>query len=309
MRSFLITVACFAALAGGVALAYVAVEHPLIVAQTWNNGAASAVNTATSVVSSVVSSVATGHDSGPAPSVIFPAHDNWTWQTTDGKTYENVVITSLGATDVTISHAGGIAHVPLNTLPPDVLGEINSAAATASTAAPTTTAAAPSPATAAPAPSEETAGPGPATPMEAMLRNELVDLHGAPVPNPGSNVKHFAIYYSAGWCPPCHAFTPTLVSWYLRFKRTHPDFELIFVSNDHSEADMYSYMQEMQMPWPAVKYSELPGNGILKYAGSGIPDLVLVDANGSVLADSFNGSTYLGPQTVVDYMDAKLGAN
>ncbi len=151
------------------------------------------------------------------------------------------------------------------------------------------------------------------TPLAAMLKDKLVDSTGKAVPTPGADVKYYAIYYSASWCPPCHAFTPTLVDWYRTFKPKHPDFELIFVSEDQSESSMFGYMTEMQMPWPAVKYAELPrtngtfrGPDIQQFANSGIPDLVLVDSSGKVLADSFNGSSYLGPQSVITYMNGNL---
>ena len=62
----------------------------------------------------------------------------------------------------------------------------------------------------------------------------------------------------------------------------------------------------MAMPWPAITYSQLshqPGSfkgpGIESFANSGIPDLVLVDSTGKVLSDSFHGSEYVGPETVM----------
>jgi nucleoredoxin len=121
-------------------------------------------------------------------------------------------------------------------------------------------------------------------------------------------VKYYAIYYSAQWCPPCHHFTPELVQFYNSFKPSHPNFELIFVSEDHNADAMLSYMQEMTMPWPAVRFDSLKhdgsgtfkGSGIETFANNGIPDLVLVDSTGKVLSDSFDGDQYLGPDKVID---------
>jgi hypothetical protein len=226
----------------------------------------------------------------------IPAHPNWTWQTSDGKTYQNVVITHISSTDVSITHAEGAAHLSLDTLPHDVQGELNYT---------------PPAGTAAPPPP-----PASLTPVAAMLDGKLVNSEGKPVATPGAEIKFYAIYYAAGADPHCKAFTPALVDWYHQFKPFHHNFELIFVSEDASEMDMYTFMMGTKMPWPAVRYAELPrtagtyrGPGIQQFAHDGAPDLVLVDSSGTIISDSFNGTTYLGPQIVLDYMTKNLSLN
>jgi thiol-disulfide isomerase/thioredoxin len=117
-----------------------------------------------------------------------------------------------------------------------------------------------------------------------------------------AGVKYWAFYYSASWCAPCRAFTPDLVSFYRDFKPNHPNFELIFVNLDQSDADMISYMKTDSMPWPAVWYSDTdnPDLDAKKYCGSGIPCLVLVDSDGSVLSDTFQNGQYTDPHHVID---------
>ena len=116
------------------------------------------------------------------------------------------------------------------------------------------------------------------------------------------DVKFWAFYHSASWCPPCRAFTPQLVDFYNYFKKSHPNFELIFVSADRDESKMLAYMKDDGMTWPALKFTESgwPGVSVQKYFGSGIPDLVLTDENGKVLSSSFNGGEYTGPTKVLD---------
>jgi hypothetical protein len=61
------------------------------------------------------------------------------------------------------------------------------------------------------------------------------------------------------------------------------------------------------MPWPAMKFGELDNvAGIARLAGPGIPCLVLVDADGRVLAHSFKGEQYLGPGSVLNATFATL---
>ncbi len=115
----------------------------------------------------------------------------------------------------------------------------------------------------------------------------------------------YGLYFSAHWCPPCRKFTPQLVAYYNQIAHDHPEFEIIFVSADKSADGMATYMRESGMPWPAIEYGKLANVPTLqKYVGRGIPDLVVVDASGKVLADSFVGGKYVGPGRVLDDLNA-----
>ena len=119
--------------------------------------------------------------------------------------------------------------------------------------------------------------------------------------------EYYAIYYSAHWCPPCRKFTPQLVSFYNSYARKYDNFEIIFVSNDRNENDMKSYMKETNMPWPALEFARnKKGHPATKYSGRGIPCLVLLDNKGSVLAHSYVGNRYIGPNTVMDKLKETL---
>jgi nucleoredoxin len=113
--------------------------------------------------------------------------------------------------------------------------------------------------------------------------------------------KIYGLYFSAHWCGPCRKFTPKLVDYYNKIRGEHPEFEIIFVSSDKSADAMATYMREAGMPWTAIEFSKLPNVPTLKkYAGDGIPDLVIVDATGKVLADSYVRGKYVGPERVLD---------
>jgi nucleoredoxin len=122
--------------------------------------------------------------------------------------------------------------------------------------------------------------------------------------------KLIGLYFSAHWCPPCRKFTPELVAFYNKNAATHPEFEIVFVSSDKSAVAMEGYMRDMQMPWSAVSFDKIRGKeGLRKYAGSGIPCLVVVDANGKVLSDSYAGTSYRGPAAVLADLDRLFAAN
>jgi nucleoredoxin len=119
--------------------------------------------------------------------------------------------------------------------------------------------------------------------------------------------KLFLIYFSAHWCPPCRLFTPTLVNYYNDAVAKHPELDLIFVSRDKSSFAMETYMRDANMRWPAIDYEKISAkSGIQKYAGKGIPDLVLVDSSGKVLADSYQGDKYVGPAKVLEALSTIL---
>ena len=143
------------------------------------------------------------------------------------------------------------------------------------------------------------------TTIQRLLVGRLVHLeNGALKPfdiRRLNGVKFYGIMFSAGWCGPCREFAPHLLESYRSLRNIYPEFELVFVSNDRSPADMLAYMRDEGMPWPAIKYGEGHEiDEIAQLAGPGIPCLVLIDSEGRVLAHSFKGGDYVGPDSVLE---------
>jgi len=173
--------------------------------------------------------------------------------------------------------------------------------------------AAPAPVAAREAPPPPARAAEPATPpaqsgapslMQRRLAGKLVRLEGDALKSYDAaqlaGVKYYGLYYSASWCGPCRQFTPQFISYYRQLKQQYPEFEVVFVSADRSAGDMLSYMRDDRMPWLAMKYDEAQQESELRrYCGPGIPCLVLVDPQGRVLSDSFEGDNYVGPGKVL----------
>jgi thiol-disulfide isomerase/thioredoxin len=145
----------------------------------------------------------------------------------------------------------------------------------------------------------------PPTAIQRLLLGRLVQLENGTLKSFDmrklNGVKFYGIMFSAGWCGPCREFAPHLLESYRSLRNIYPEFELVLVSNDRSPADMLAYMRDENMPWPAIKYSELGQvDEITRLGGPGIPCLVLIDGDGQVLAHSFKGREYLGPDSVLD---------
>jgi nucleoredoxin len=141
--------------------------------------------------------------------------------------------------------------------------------------------------------------------LAPQLTNRLVTLSGKrtqPVADQSiKDANYIALYYSAGWCGPCRAFTPELVRFYNEYKAKIPGFELVFMSQDNSEPEMEKYMADMSMPWPALRYTSVRTSPtLMRYGGPGIPCLVLLNSKGEVLSHSYDGKRYIGPGKVME---------
>merc|ERR1712233_58132 len=82
-------------------------------------------------------------------------------------------------------------------------------------------------------------------------------------------------YFSAHWCPPCRGFTPVLKDFYGEVE----GLEIVFVSSDRSPNDLKQ-----------------------KYGVSGIPFLVVVKADGTLVTKDGRAHVCSGkaPQQTVD---------
>ena len=247
--------------------------------------------------------------------------------TRDGQVYHNYRVIDHDAGYITIMDSDGGGKIPLSNLPADLQKQYGYDPAKADAAVKEETEAdqqeraavaqaqaaqraadaqqaAASPLVSGSLPPPHAAGPARLSTFASTFASDLVSVQNGAFQDadlhPLAGVKYWAFYYSASWCPPCRAFTPSLVSFYKDFKPSHPDFELIFVNDDHNEDDMLKYMTDDDMPWPAVRFTAARTTDLQKYCGDGIPCLVLVDDTGTVISDTNRNGQYVGPQMVVD---------
>jgi nucleoredoxin len=94
--------------------------------------------------------------------------------------------------------------------------------------------------------------------------------------------RYVALYFSANWCPPCHAFTPKLVQAYVTLKfNLKKDFEVVFISLDKNAQEFKEYFNNM--PWMAVPFSSRLKEICSEMAVFGIPTLMILDPQGYVI--------------------------
>lgn len=115
----------------------------------------------------------------------------------------------------------------------------------------------------------------------------LVDKDGKAVPAAAvADRPYVMLYFSAHWCPPCRAFTPTLVA----YANAHAEaygFNVVLISADHLPEDMKGYMQDTQMPWPAYPWGSAKAADMeRRFTVTGIPRLIVLDQDDGPVLDS-----------------------
>ncbi len=144
--------------------------------------------------------------------------------------------------------------------------------------------------------------------VASALHGRLVDATGqATEPAKLEETQVFALYYGASWCGPCRRFSPDFVKFVDRVGPDNPHLTVVMLSNDKSDAQLFGYMQEEKMPWLAMPLDKVNRIPLLTgYTKGGIPQLVIVDRQGKVLADSYQGANYLGPKVAMDGLEKIL---
>ncbi len=133
--------------------------------------------------------------------------------------------------------------------------------------------------------------------IDELLPEELENAKGEPAARETLDGKLIGVYFSAGWCGPCRAFTPSLVE----FRNEHKDeFEVVFVSADNSPEDQRKYMADYKMDFLAVEHSsDWTRLLVEKYSISGIPTLVIIDSEGNLITRNGRGDVTNNAETAL----------
>jgi len=142
-----------------------------------------------------------------------------------------------------------------------------------------------------------------------LLKGDLVSAHQGAVTRFDDDgiekKKYFLFFFSANWSPAGRKLTPQLVEYYNRTQPQHPEFEVIFFSADRSQFGMETYLQQNNMPWPAVAYPKISSKAAAMETKSitNIPCLMLIDAGGHILSQNSADKT---PEQVLADVDKVL---
>jgi thiol-disulfide isomerase/thioredoxin len=123
--------------------------------------------------------------------------------------------------------------------------------------------------------------------LAEMLPSKLLDSSGKKISQDELAGKTVGFYFSAHWCPPCRAFTPSLVKFRDSNKK---DFEVVFVSSDRSSDAQMGYMKETDMKWYTLELGSQEGNALKqKFGIRGTPALIIVSPDGEIIIKNGRG--------------------
>jgi len=131
-----------------------------------------------------------------------------------------------------------------------------------------------------------------------MYHVALVDLFARYTSSPNGKFdvqrlktkKYLFIYFAAHWTDQYRNYTSQLIGFYNdTCQNGDNDIGVIFVSVDRTQQDANQFMRDAAMPWLGVRVNT-PGSIELRkrYAGPGVPCIVLLDENDKVLSSSYN---------------------
>jgi hypothetical protein len=144
-----------------------------------------------------------------------------------------------------------------------------------------------------------------------LLKGQLVDSSGKPV-DAGelADKKLFLLYFGGKRCPRCVQTTPLLVSTMTDLQPKHPELQVILCGEDEQTPAMLQYMVDDKITWPALPMETRRHNRVYFFSytkgGSLLPELVLVDRAGNVLADSDDHRGHFDPVDFIQKLPATV---
>ena len=124
-----------------------------------------------------------------------------------------------------------------------------------------------------------------------------------------SSTPVIGIYFASPGCPACGGFTPLLVDAYGQLTEDGRSFEVVLVSPGISDATLFEYMVDSEMPWLAVSSQSSKANSLLnRYGIRWVPTLLIIDAAGNLLTRTGREElTQKGIEAYDDWLDASGG--
>lgn len=104
----------------------------------------------------------------------------------------------------------------------------------------------------------------------------------------GGKNKVVLVDFWASWCGPCRREMPNLVNAYKQYKKK--GLEIVGVSLDRNAEDWKKGIKDLKITWPQMSDLKFwTCEGAQLYAVSSIPHVMLIDAEGTIIARGLHG--------------------
>jgi len=100
--------------------------------------------------------------------------------------------------------------------------------------------------------------------------------------------KYVVVDFWASWCPPCRADMPNVIEVYKKYK--NKGLEIVGVSLDKTHDAWVKGIAELGITWPQMSEVKFwDAEAVKLYGVGGIPHMVLIDQDGTIIARGFHG--------------------
>lgn len=120
--------------------------------------------------------------------------------------------------------------------------------------------------------------------------------------------KLYLLFFSSNSSDLARTVTSSLVSFYQRVASSHPEFEIIFFSQDRTAFGMERYIHRMEMPWPVMIFEKTASKVAGRRVVYEVPYLVLVSGDAKILFSS-TGSQNTDVDKVIANLDKVLATS
>ena len=141
--------------------------------------------------------------------------------------------------------------------------------------------------------------------LQSLLGATLLDVDGngtVTLSAALADAPLVALYFSAHWCGPCRKYTPRLVTLVEMLAEDGVHLPVIFSSNDDSEDAFQEYFASMPNLYAFPHGDERIEALKQRYAVSGIPRLVVLDAAGNTVVDAVATEALRGPKAYHEWL-------
>ncbi len=123
--------------------------------------------------------------------------------------------------------------------------------------------------------------------LEGKLVNSLT---GQPEPlNTNAWPRYFVFLRGQSSCPITRNFAPTFIRYCNGIKSSHPEVEVVYLTIE-SLPDTLKFAKELGFDWRTVTYEETTMSSVNPYIDGRIPQLIVMDRTGKVLANGIQST-------------------